>query len=83
MTMTEVVSRAAVQPRFTSLLMGLFAGAALLLAVVGIYGVMSYSVEQTRHAIGIRMALGATTADVLNLVVVQGARIALAGVGSG
>jgi putative ABC transport system permease protein len=83
MTMTEVVSRAAAQPRFTSLLMSLFAAAALLLAMVGIYGVMSYSVEQARHAIGIRMALGATTADVLGLVVVQGARMAAAGVGFG
>jgi putative ABC transport system permease protein len=83
MTMTEVVSGAAVQPQFTSLLMSLFAAVALLLAMVGIYGVMSYSVEQSRHALGIRMALGATTADVLRLVVAQGARMAAGGVAFG
>jgi putative ABC transport system permease protein len=83
MTMTEVVSRAAAEPRFTSLLMGVFAGTALLLALVGIYGVMSFSVEEARPAIGIRMALGATTGDVLKLVVGQGAVLGLAGVGFG
>jgi putative ABC transport system permease protein len=83
MTMTEVVSRAAAAPRFTSLLMAVFAGAALLLAVVGIYGVMSFSVEQARQAIGIRMALGATTRDVLVMVVGQGAILGLAGIGFG
>jgi putative ABC transport system permease protein len=83
MTMTEVVSRAAAAPRFTSLLMGVFAGTALLLAIVGIYGVMSFSVEQARQAIGIRRALGATTKDVLRLVVEQGAALGIAGVGFG
>ncbi len=83
MTLIEVVARAAAQPRFTSILMGAFAGTALLLALVGIYGVMSYSVEQSRPAIGIRMALGATTADVLRLVVGQGAILGLVGIGFG
>jgi putative ABC transport system permease protein len=83
MTMTEVVSRAAAAPRFTSLLMGVFAGAALLLALVGIYGVMSFAVEEARPAIGIRMALGATTRDVLGMVVGQGAILGLAGMGFG
>ncbi len=83
MTMTEVVSRAAAAPRFTSLLMGVFAGTALLLALVGIYGVMSFAVEEARPAIGIRMALGASTKDVLRLVVGEGALLGLAGVGFG
>ncbi len=83
MAMTEVVSRAAAEPRFTSLLMGVFAGTALFLALVGVYGVMSFSVEKARPAIGIRMALGATTGDVLRLVVGQGAVLGLAGVGFG
>ncbi len=83
MTMDEVVSRAAAAPRFTSFLMAVFAGTALLLAVVGIYGVMSFAVEQARPSIGIRMALGATTKDVLGLVVGQGALLGLIGVGIG
>jgi predicted permease len=83
MTLSDVVSRAAAAPRFTSLLMGVFAGTALLLALVGIYGVMSFSVEQARQAIGIRRALGATTRDVLRLVVGQGTVLAFAGVGFG
>ncbi len=83
MTMDEVVSRAAAAPRFTSFLMAIFAGTALLLAMVGIYGVMSFAVEQARPSIGIRMALGATTKDVLGLVVGQGALLGLIGVGVG
>jgi predicted permease len=83
MAFPEVVSRAASQPRFTSLLMGVFAATALLLAVVGIYGVVSYSVEAARQAIGIRMALGATPSDVLRLVMGQGAVLGLSGVGFG
>jgi predicted lysophospholipase L1 biosynthesis ABC-type transport system permease subunit len=83
MAFPEVVSRAASEPRFTSLLMGVFATTALLLAVVGIYGVVSYSVESARQAIGIRMALGATPLDVLRLVVGQGAVLGLSGVGFG
>jgi putative ABC transport system permease protein len=83
MPLTEVVARAAAEPRFTSLLMGIFAGTALLLALVGIYGIVSYSVEEARQAIGIRMALGATAGDVLGLVVGEGALLGAAGAALG
>lgn len=83
MAMTEVVWRAGAAARFTSLVMSLFAGTALLLALVGVYGVVSYSVEQARQAIGIRMALGATTREILRLVVGQGALLGGGGIGLG
>jgi putative ABC transport system permease protein len=82
-TMEEVVSTSISRPRFNMLLLGLFAGVALVLSAVGIYGVMAYSVNQRTHEIGIRMALGARSTDVLRLIVGQGMVLALAGVAVG
>src|SRR5262249_9030522 len=79
-TMDEIISESVAEPRFRTLLLGLFAAIALILAMVGIYGVMSYSANQRTHEIGIRLALGASRADVLKLVVGQGMLLAVIGV---
>ncbi len=79
-TMEQHISESAAQPRFRTLLLGLFAGVALVLASIGIYGVISYSVTQRTHEIGLRVALGAQRRDVLRLVVWQGMRMALVGI---
>ncbi len=79
LTMDGVVADANAQPRFEMLLLAVFAGVALALAAVGIYGVMSYSVSRRTHEIGIRLSLGASRASVLRLVVRQGMTLALAG----
>jgi len=76
----QLVDATLAQPRFQTLLLGLFSGLALTLAAVGIYGVISYSVIQRTHEIGIRMSLGAQPGQVLRLVMGQGAKLALAGI---
>jgi predicted permease len=82
-TMDEVVSRAASRQRFNMLLMTVFGCAALFLASLGVYGLMAYTVQQRSQEIGIRMALGAETGQVLKMVLAQGMILALAGVAVG
>jgi predicted permease len=79
-TMDEIVSRSTANQDFNTLALTIFAGTALLLAAIGIYGLMSYSVEQRTQEIGIRLALGAEYSDVRNMIVFQGMRLALVGV---
>jgi putative ABC transport system permease protein len=76
-------SPAAFMRRFPAILIGIFAGVALLLASIGIYGVVSYSVSQQTHYIGVRMALGAQTSDILKMVLKQGLGVSLAGIAIG
>ncbi|HEV2349972.1 MAG TPA: ABC transporter permease [Terriglobia bacterium] len=82
-TMDEVISDSLAAQRFSMILLGIFAGLALIMSCVGIYGVISYVAGQRTHEIGIRMALGAERRDVLRLVIGQGAKMALVGVGIG
>jgi putative ABC transport system permease protein len=82
-TMDEVVSRSTSRQRFNMLLMTVFGAAALFLAAIGIYGLMAYSVQQRTQEIGIRLALGAGTGSVRKMVVLQGMRLAMAGVAVG
>ncbi|HXD34179.1 MAG TPA: ABC transporter permease [Pyrinomonadaceae bacterium] len=82
-TMEEYISATVATPRFNTTLLAIFAAVALILTIVGLYGVMSYSVAQRTNEIGIRMALGAQTRDVLKLIVSQGFKLVLLGLGLG
>lgn len=83
MSMTDVLAESIGDWRFFMEIFGIFAGVAVMLAVVGIYGVMSYSVNERTHEIGVRMALGAQQRDVLGLVTKLGLKLTCVGVGIG
>ncbi len=83
LTMRQRLARSIATSRFNALLLGVFAAVAMILAATGIYGVMSYTVTQRTHEIGVRLALGAQRSNLLALVIRQGMRVALIGVGAG
>jgi putative ABC transport system permease protein len=82
-SMQDLVGRSLAQPRFRTLLLGAFAGVALILAATGLYGVIAYAVTQRTNELGVRLALGAQKSDVLKLVVGEGAQLAALGIGIG
>ncbi|HEV2206926.1 MAG TPA: ABC transporter permease [Candidatus Acidoferrales bacterium] len=82
-TMDELLSKSVARPRFRSVLLGIFGGLALLLACVGVYGVISYTVAQRTHEIGVRVALGASRTDVLRMIAVYALHLAAVGLGLG
>jgi putative ABC transport system permease protein len=81
--MKQVIAKSIARPRFNTVLLAIFAAVALVLASVGLYGVMNYSATQRTHEVGIRMALGATRGDIMRLVVGNGMLLTLIGVGIG
>jgi putative ABC transport system permease protein len=81
--MQQVVAESVSRDRFTMLLLSIFAAIALLLAAIGIYGLMSYSVEQRTQEMGIRLALGAGRPDLMRLILAQGFKLATVGVAVG
>jgi predicted permease len=82
-TMNEVVADSVAQPRFNTQLISILTAVALTLTVIGVYGVISYSVSQRTHEIGIRMALGAQTPHILGMIIAQGLKLALLGIAIG
>ena len=82
-TLETYISKSAAQPRFQTLLLTGFAGVALLLAAIGLYGLLSYLVAQRAHEIGLRMALGATQSDVLRMVLRRGLTLSSIGLAGG
>jgi putative ABC transport system permease protein len=74
------VSDSVAQPRFRALLLGSIAGIALVLAVIGLYGVIAYSTSQRTSEIGLRVAIGAQRSDVIRMVLIEGARLAAVGI---
>jgi predicted permease len=82
-TLDQIVSTSVSQTRFPTLVLSIFAGLALLLAAVGVYGILAYTVEQRKHEIGVRMALGAPQAQILRLFLGQGVKWAILGGGAG
>ena len=82
-TMQEQIENETAGERFTMVLLSVFAAVGLVLAATGIYGVMSYTVSQQVHEIGIRMALGAQTGDVIRLVLLRGAKLVFLGITAG
>jgi len=81
--MSEIVSAASGQPRFTTLVMSFFAGIAIFLAALGLYGILAYSVEQRVREIGVRVALGANKREIFRLIIGNGLRLALVGIAVG